>query len=116
MPEDVGATGEFDAVICLGNSFAHLPDETGDHSSHKSVCDHHNFQDIEDLVEAVREENPEILRFETSVFDGNYITGDIDQAYLERVDSARGESAKSAAIQTELSNLEMHNIDAESEA
>lgn len=73
------------------------------------------YQDIEDLVDAVREENPDIGRFETSVFDGNYITGDIDQAYLERVDSARGENAKSAAIHTELSNLEMHNIDAESE-
>jgi amidophosphoribosyltransferase len=71
------------------------------------------FQDITDLVEAVREENPEITRFETSVFDGNYITGDVNQAYLEQIDNARGES-KNGGIQTELSNLEMHNIDLDS--
>lgn len=69
------------------------------------------FQDIDDLVEAVREENPEITRFETSVFDGNYVTGDIDQNYLERIDKVRGESAKgSPIVQTELSNLDMHNM------
>ena len=43
------------------------------------------------MVEAVREENPEIQRFETSVFDGSYITADIDQEYLERIDLARGD-------------------------
>ena len=72
------------------------------------------FQDIEDLVEAVREENPEIQRFETSVFDGNYITADIDQDYLERIDIARGEASKSGpVVQAELSNLEMHNMDSD---
>jgi amidophosphoribosyltransferase len=70
------------------------------------------FQDIADLVEAVREENPQITRFETSVFDGVYVTGDIDHQYLERIDKARGEAGKSSpTVQAELSNLEMHNID-----
>lgn len=69
------------------------------------------FQDLSDLIEAVREENQTIHRFETSVFDGNYITGDIDQAYLESIDMARSESSKaSPTLQVELSNLEMHNI------
>ena len=68
------------------------------------------FQDISDLVEAVNELNPAIGRFETSVFDGNYITGDVDQSYLERIDTLRNEGAKNAGIQTELSNLEMHNM------
>ncbi|MFS1704522.1 amidophosphoribosyltransferase [Aestuariibacter sp. GS-14] len=71
------------------------------------------FQDIKDLVEAVQQENPQIKRFETSVFDGNYITGDVDQSYLERIDIARSEKARQApVIQAELSNLEMHNLDA----
>ena len=69
------------------------------------------FQDIDDLVSAVREENPAVTRFETSVFNGEYITGDIDQAYLERVDNARSEGAKkSPKIQAELSNIEVHNL------
>ena len=72
------------------------------------------FQDISDLVEAVTELNPEIGRFETSVFDGNYITGDVDQNYLERIDTLRNEGAKNAGIQTELSNLEMHNMQEDS--
>ncbi|WP_218352902.1 amidophosphoribosyltransferase [Alteromonas lipotrueiana] len=71
------------------------------------------FQDISDLVDAVREENPDIQRFETSVFDGNYITGDIDQDYLERIDLARGESSRTPVLQAELSNLDMHNMDSD---
>ncbi|KAK7904860.1 hypothetical protein WMY93_017467 [Mugilogobius chulae] len=36
LPEDVQKPGDgFDAVICLGNSFAHLPDFKGDQSDHK---------------------------------------------------------------------------------
>lgn len=68
------------------------------------------FQDIDDLVDAVREENSAITRFETSVFDGNYITGDVNQEYLESIDKSRGEKIKSPVIQEELSNLEMHNM------
>lgn len=68
------------------------------------------FQNIDDLVDAVREENSAITRFETSVFDGNYITGDVNQEYLESIDKSRGEKIKSPVIQEELSNLEMHNM------
>lgn len=73
------------------------------------------FQDLDDLVEAVREENPSITQFETSVFNGKYITGDVDNSYLERIDMARSEGAKNSMIQTELSNLEMHNLDLDNE-
>lgn len=69
------------------------------------------YQDIQDLVEAVRQENQSITQFETSVFDGEYITGDVDQQYLERIDQARSDAAKSSpTVQVELSNLEMHNM------
>ena len=70
------------------------------------------FQDIQDLVDAVSEENSAITNFETSVFDGSYVTGDVDQHYLEQIDQARSETSKALlTIQAELSNLEMHNID-----
>jgi amidophosphoribosyltransferase len=68
------------------------------------------FQDLTDLIDAVRELNPEVKRFETSVFDGNYITGDIDNAYLQRIDNMRNEETKNEGVQAELSNLEMHNM------
>lgn len=67
------------------------------------------YQDLSDLIEAVKEENPSISRFETSVFDGNYVTGDIDQGYLDRVDAARNEGTKSAGNDQDLSNLDIHN-------
>lgn len=69
------------------------------------------FQDLKDLVDAVAEENPLITQFETSVFDGNYVTGDIDQHYLERIDKVRGETSKALMFQAELSNLEMYNME-----
>ncbi|PPI88892.1 amidophosphoribosyltransferase [Candidatus Pantoea edessiphila] len=42
------------------------------------------FQDLNDLIEAVREENKDIVKFECSVFDGIYITKDIDKEYLSK--------------------------------
>ena len=52
------------------------------------------FQDLDDLVEAVRIGNPEVKRFDASVFDGEYVTGDIDQQYLDRLEQRRNDNAK----------------------
>jgi amidophosphoribosyltransferase len=69
------------------------------------------FQDIDDLVAAVMQENPKMDGFETSVFTGKYITGDIDQSYLERIDNARSDGAKSRPkTKGDLSNLDVHNM------
>lgn len=53
------------------------------------------YQDIDDLVESTRGEYANIEEFECSVFTGNYVTGDVDQAYLDRLDARRNDSAKS---------------------
>lgn len=67
------------------------------------------FQDLTDLIEAVRMENPEIKRFETSVFDGHYITNDVDQAYLDHIMQLRNDDAKANRSKDIGTNLEMHN-------
>lgn len=68
------------------------------------------FQTLPDLIEAVRLGNPDIAKFETSVFNGEYVTGDIDQQYLDFLESMRGDDAKTLAeIQQDLANLELHN-------
>jgi amidophosphoribosyltransferase len=67
------------------------------------------YQSIDDLIEAVKECNPEITRFETSVFDGNYITNDIDQEYLEKLDASRNDDAKSGDEDTLAASLAVHN-------
>lgn len=52
------------------------------------------FQDLDDLVAAAREGNPEISQFDCAVFDGHYITGDVDDAYLKALEEARNDAAK----------------------
>lgn len=61
--------GGFDCVICLGNSFAHLPDLTGDQENHRIairnfhevlkpggllIIDHRNYDAILDSGKAPR--------------------------------------------------------------
>jgi amidophosphoribosyltransferase len=52
------------------------------------------YQRIDDLVQSAREGNQSIARFECSVFDGKYVTGDIDDAYLERLSLNRSDEMK----------------------
>jgi amidophosphoribosyltransferase len=52
------------------------------------------YQDLEDLIAAASEGNPEIFEFECSVFNGVYITGDVDEIYLERLKSQRNDLVK----------------------
>jgi amidophosphoribosyltransferase len=47
------------------------------------------YQRLEDMKQAVRDCNPQLSRFEASCFDGEYITGDVTPAYLDRVERAR---------------------------
>lgn len=68
------------------------------------------YQTLEDLVAAVGTGNPDVALFETSVFNGEYVTGDIDQAYLDFLDGLRNDDAKvQREIQQDLANLELHN-------
>jgi len=52
------------------------------------------YQDLEDLVDAVRKGNPDIKHFDTSCFSHNYITGDINEAYLQRIEALRNDNAQ----------------------
>ena len=67
------------------------------------------YQDLDDLVAAVGEENTNVQRFETSVFSGEYITGDINQDYLDELDAARNDMAKAQRDGGGDANLELHN-------
>lgn len=70
------------------------------------------FQDLDDLIRCSSEGNPDIAGFDCSVFNGEYITGDIDQNYLDRVESLRNDKAqteKRAALQEEGTVVGIHN-------
>jgi amidophosphoribosyltransferase len=47
------------------------------------------YQDLDALKDAVRRCNPKLTRFETSCFDGHYITGDITADYLRAIEIRR---------------------------
>ena len=65
------------------------------------------FQDLNDLIEAVRAENPDIQQFECSVFQRRQRPKDVDQGYLDFLDTLRNDDAKAVQRQNEVENLEM---------
>ncbi len=71
------------------------------------------YQSIDDLVAAVSSSNPEIKSFDTSVFDGIYVTNDIDQTYLEKLDAMRNNTTKEKSDKNADSIIDMHNEGAE---
>lgn len=53
------------------------------------------YQDLADLKDAVGGGKVKIDEFDCAVFDGKYVTGDVDEAYLQRIDQARNDLSKS---------------------
>ena len=47
------------------------------------------YQDLNDLVSSVKKMNPKIKSFDTSCFDGKYITDGVTSDYLNKLDSHR---------------------------
>ncbi len=52
------------------------------------------YQDLDDLIDAVGKGNPNIKQFDTSCFSREYITGDIDDEYLARIEALRNDGAQ----------------------
>jgi len=68
------------------------------------------YQDIDDMVEAImHKHNSGVESFDASCFDGNYVTGDIDQAYLNSLQKMRNDKAKSNRDQLENQTVDIHN-------
>lgn len=58
------------------------------------------YQDLPDLIDAVGGGKIKIDHFDCAVFDGEYVTGDVNEAYLNRIEQARNDAtkAKSQAV------------------
>jgi amidophosphoribosyltransferase len=52
------------------------------------------YQDIDALIDSVHEINPALRHFDTSCFNGVYVTGDISPEYLDLIESLRCGSDK----------------------
>jgi len=62
------------------------------------------YQDLEDLIACAKAGNDQIDSFDCSVFNGEYVTGDIDDAYLARLEASRSDATKA-----------IENVDGESD-
>jgi len=56
------------------------------------------YQDLDDLIASSAEGNPAVQNYDCSVFTGKYVTGDIDQGYLQRIDALRNDDAQSERL------------------
>lgn len=66
------------------------------------------FQNLDDLIDAVCEQNPVIKHFDCSVFDGHYVTHGVDENYLLTLEQKRSDS-KQLLLSKEFENLELYN-------
>jgi amidophosphoribosyltransferase len=56
------------------------------------------YQKVEDLIESARVGNPDVDGFHTGVFDGGYVTPEVTEAYLQKVENeGRGAQHKNEA-------------------
>jgi len=70
------------------------------------------YQNIDDLKKSAFEGNPRVDDFECSAFDGKYVTGDIDEAYLHQLSLNRSDQMKQRREHGHLADanvLELHN-------
>jgi len=67
------------------------------------------FQDLDDLIQAVKKGNSAITAFDCSVFTGEYVTGGVSGNYLENLERQRSDSAKEQRRVTDHEVIELHN-------
>ncbi|MEJ2043180.1 MAG: amidophosphoribosyltransferase [Reinekea sp.] len=67
------------------------------------------YQDLDDLKKATQTKKSDVHEFDCSVFDGCYITGDIDQYYLDELEASRNDESKSKVAVSDSSLVDLHN-------
>ena len=70
------------------------------------------YQRLDDLIAVAGDGNKNLSRFECSVFDGHYVTGDVDADYLQALSAARSDTSKQhreAERNRDAPVLELHN-------
>lgn len=68
------------------------------------------FQDLNDLISAVRKGNDKLTKFDCAVFTGEYVTGDVNRDYLDQIQNQRSDNAKQERRDAESDEvLDMYN-------
>ena len=69
------------------------------------------YQDLDALVRDIAQSNPNMKVFDCSCFDGKYVTGDVDTAYLNRIEAARGDMNKKQKPANASTQMDLNLID-----
>lgn len=70
------------------------------------------YQDLKDLISSASEGNPRVTEFDCSVFTGKYVTGDVDQSYLDRLARHRSDESKihrEQELEGDSCGIDLHN-------
>ena len=78
-----------DELIAHGRSEAEVGEAIG--------ADRLIYQELDDLIDAVRQGHPSITQYDCSCFTGEYVTGDVTEEYLAAVASGRADGMKTEA-------------------
>jgi amidophosphoribosyltransferase len=70
------------------------------------------YQELDALIECVRRGNPRLKDFETSCFDGHYVTGDVTSDYLHAVE-ARRDARRDSDDDQESAQLDLNLVTAQ---
>ena len=65
------------------------------------------YQDLDDLIWSVQQGNLRLEKFDTSVFNGEYVTG-VDKGYFESLESTRSDDSKQER-EKEYAGIDLHN-------
>jgi len=66
------------------------------------------YQDLDALKAAVRAVNPKLTQFETSCFDGVYVTGDVTSEYLASIERQRDANRQESEEDSENNQLDLN--------
>ena len=83
-------------------------DKTQEEVSQAIGADWLMYQKLDDLIDACQGGSCGVVNFDTSCFNGVYVTGDIDENYLKILECARNDAAKAAQIKID-EIFEIHN-------
>jgi amidophosphoribosyltransferase len=94
---DMPAVNEF---IANGRTIEEINDVIG--------SDRLFYQTLEDLEEVTLQATSDVTAFDSSCFNGQYVTGDIDSAYLQALDDRRNDAAKNRSDEED-AVIDIHN-------
>ena len=67
------------------------------------------YQDLDKLIKTTQVGDSPITRFDLSCFNGEYVTGDVNQEYLDHIDDIRNDGAKSKSQAIEENLIDLSN-------